>query len=78
MAQDVRYLRAFRDEYLESNDAGRWFVSQYYKYSPPLADYLRQHEDLRAVVRSALSPLVTMSKALVSGASLAAQTENRP
>ena len=78
MADDVRYLRAFRDEYLESNDAGRWFVTQYYKYSPPLADYLRQHDDLRAVVRSALSPLVAMSRVLVSGESLAAQTKNRP
>lgn len=78
MADDVRYLRAFRDEYLQTHEAGRWFVTQYYKYSPPLADYLRQHEDLRAVVRSALSPLVVMSKSLVSGESLAAQTKDRP
>jgi len=78
MAQDVRYLRAFRDEYLQTNDAGRWFVTQYYKYSPPLADYLRQHDDLRAVVRTALSPLVGMSRAVVDEHALAAQTANRP
>ena len=78
MAQDVRYLRAFRDEYLQTNDAGRWFVTQYYKYSPPLADYLRQHDDLRAVVRTALSPLVGMSRAVIDKRALAAQTADRP
>ena len=78
MAEDVRYLRAMRDEYLQSNDAGRWFVKQYYQYSPPLANYLREHDSLRAVVRSALSPLVTVSKAWVSDESLAAQTKERP
>jgi uncharacterized repeat protein (TIGR01451 family) len=78
MAQDVRYLRAFRDEYLQTNDAGRWFVTQYYKYSPPLADYLRQNDGLRSVVRGALSPLVGLSRAIVSESALAAQTANRP
>lgn len=78
MAEDVRYLRAFRDEYLQTNDAGRWFVKQYYKYSPSVADYLREHDSLRGVVRTALSPLVAMSKGLVSDESLAAQTKDRP
>jgi len=78
MAEDVRYLRAFRDEYLQTNDAGRWFVTQYYKYSPPLADYLRQNDELRSVVRGALSPLIGLSQAIVSDSALAAQTADRP
>lgn len=78
MAEDVRYLRAFRDEYLQANDAGRWFVKQYYKHSPAFADYLREHDSLRGMVRTALSPLVAMSKGLVSDESLAAQTKDRP
>lgn len=78
MDADVRYLRAFRDEYLQTNEAGRWFVSQYYKYSPPLADYLRQNDGLRSVVRGALSPLVGLSRVMVSESVLAAQTANRP
>jgi len=78
MAEDVRHLRAFRDEYLQTHDAGRWFVTQYYKFSPPLADYLRQHDDLRAVVRAALVPLVGLSKAVVSDDALVAQTAERP
>ena len=78
MAQDVRYLRAFRDEYLQTSEAGRWFVRQYYKYSPPFADYLRQDDNLRAVVRGALSPLIGLSRAIVSDGALAAQTADRP
>jgi ribosomal protein L14 len=78
MAEQVRYLRAFRDQYLQTNQAGRWFVSHYYKYSPPIADYLRQHDDLRALMRAALSPLVGLSKATVSDDTLAAQTADRP
>jgi thermitase len=73
MAQDVRYLRAFRDQYLQTNEPGRWFVSQYYKYSPPLADYLRQHDDLRTVVRAGLSPLVRLSRAIVNEEALVAE-----
>lgn len=78
MADDVRYLRAFRDEYLQTNDAGRWIVMQYYKYSPPLADYLRQNDALRSVVRGGLSPLIGLSRAIVSDGELAAQTADRP
>ncbi len=73
MAEQVRYLRAFRDQFLLTNQAGRWFVSQYNKHSPPLADFLRQYEGLRALVRTALSPLVWLSRAVVSNGVLAEQ-----
>lgn len=73
MAEQVRYLRAFRDEYLQTNRVGRWFVAQYYEFSPPFASYLWQHDDLRALVRTALSPLVWISKKLVSAEALAMQ-----
>jgi len=78
MATDVRYLRAFRDQYLLSNTAGREFVRLYYKYSPPLADYLRGHDGLRALVRGALAPLVALSKAIVSPRVLETETAARP
>jgi YVTN family beta-propeller protein len=54
----VEVLRAFRDEYLLTNAAGRNFVEWYYENSPPVAEYLSQHEGLRAVVRLLLTPVV--------------------
>lgn len=77
MSQEVRYLRAFRDEYLMTNAAGRRVVELYYSVSPPAADFIRQHETLRTAVRAGLTPLVSMSKAVVSDKALEAQTENR-
>jgi serine protease len=76
MAQEVRYLRAFRDQYLLATAIGQRFVELYYQYSPPLADYLRRHDDLRALVRVALAPLVALSKMLVGPQS--GESENRP
>jgi hypothetical protein len=67
MAKEVRYLRAFRDRYLLTSKLGRSFVEQYYRFSPPLADQLRAHDGWRAIVRVALSPLVALSKWMVSG-----------
>ena len=78
MATEVRYLRAFRDQYLLTHELGRWLVDQYYRFSPPLADRLRAHEGWRSVVRAALSPLVALSKWVVSGEAVDKQTVDRP
>ncbi|MFV2061591.1 MAG: DUF11 domain-containing protein, partial [Gammaproteobacteria bacterium] len=66
MESDVRYLRAFRDEHLLTNSPGRWFVQMYYRYSPSIANTIRDHEILKSTVRVLLSPLVAMSRKSVS------------
>jgi hypothetical protein len=78
MADEVRFLRAFRDQYLLTNKLGRKFVSLYYRWSPPVADYLRAHERLRGVVRWALTPLVGLSKRVVNKDVLEGETADRP
>lgn len=65
MAPEVKYLRAFRDQYLLTTEWGVWFVNQYYRYSPPMAEWIRAHDAVRAVVRIALAPLIAISKWLV-------------
>jgi lysophospholipase L1-like esterase len=57
----VTLLKQFRDHYLLTNEAGQMFVQKYYQYSPPIADYIAEHESLRLVVRIALYPLIGFS-----------------
>ena len=78
MAREVRYLRAFRDRYLLTNDWGRRFVDVYYRYSPPMADMLREHDGWRAYVREWLKPMVIAARQWVEPADVAAQTADRP
>jgi CSLREA domain-containing protein/uncharacterized repeat protein (TIGR01451 family) len=65
LAEEVMVLRAFRDQYLLTNALGRKFVQLYYRYSPPIANYIRQRHALRAVVRVSLKPLIWLSRRLV-------------
>ena len=57
----VKILRNFRDRFLITNIVGRSFVNLYYKYSPPLADFIAKHHNLRMMVRLTLFPLVGIS-----------------
>jgi hypothetical protein len=64
MAGDVGLLRRVRDRYLLTNDLGRRLVSAYYAVGPSLADVIRDHDDLRALVRAALAPAVGLARRL--------------
>jgi hypothetical protein len=55
---DVQVLKNFRDKYLLTNAVGKAFVWAYYRLSPPVADFIREHEGLRTAVRFALTPVV--------------------
>jgi chitinase len=57
----VRLLRRFRDLYLMPFKIGRLFVKAYYRYSPPVADFIADHDTLRAMVRWSLIPLIGLS-----------------
>ncbi|MDL1957729.1 MAG: PKD domain-containing protein, partial [Candidatus Desulfofervidus auxilii] len=65
MAKEVEILRKFRDKYLLTNPYGRKFVELYYKYSPSIANYIRDKETLKAIVRLSLKPLIWLSKKLL-------------
>lgn len=61
----VILLKRFRDLYLMTNRLGFSFVQLYYTYSPPIADFIRQHSFIRFLVRILLLPLLTFSFFLV-------------
>ena len=54
----VKVLRKFHDRFLIGNAAGRKFVELYNIYSPPMADFIAKHDNLRKVVRVSLLPVV--------------------
>jgi hypothetical protein len=54
----VKVLRDFRDNYLLTNSIGTELVGFYYRNSPPIADYIRERETLRAIVRSLLTVVI--------------------
>ena len=60
-------LREFRDAYLLTNEFGRSFVSLYYTYSPPVADFIAENEFLKFMVRMLLLPLIGVSYLLING-----------
>jgi acyl-CoA thioesterase I len=57
----VQLLRRFRNLYLMPNRIGRTFVKTYYRYSPPMADFISEHDTLRTIVRCSLIPLLGIS-----------------
>jgi len=57
-SKEVRILRRFRDEYLLTNSVGRAVVSFYYETSPPIAEYIRQHEGARTFTLWVLTVVV--------------------
>lgn len=56
----VALLRAFRDQYLLTNPAGRAFVDFYYHNSPPIAAFIAGSEPLKALVRVLLAPVIAI------------------
>jgi hypothetical protein len=64
MADEVGVLRRFRDRHLMTSAPGRALVDAYYAVGPTLAEAIRPHPALRAVVRAALAPVVELASLL--------------
>ncbi len=61
----VVLLKKFRDHHLLTNRLGKAFVELYYTWSPPVADFIRDHSLMRFLVRAALLPLLALAYVLV-------------
>lgn len=62
MESHVQTLRQFRNEFLVTNSLGRKFVKTYYKYSPPIAEFIAQNEFVKTLVRWALWPVILFAE----------------
>ncbi len=59
---EVGLLCDFRDNVLFKSELGTAFVNAYYKLSPPIADFISEHEGLKAAVRLALKPVIVVAE----------------
>jgi len=60
-APSVLILREMRDRFLLTNRIGKSFVNLYYKFSPPMADFIASHDNVKILVSISLLPLVGIS-----------------
>jgi len=65
MAEEVKILCAFRDQYLLKNPAGRTLVRLYYRISPKMADFIRDKEELRKICRESLKLFIWIIREIV-------------
>jgi hypothetical protein len=70
MAEELDTLRAFRDEYLLTNPLGEALVEGYYSASPPIAEFIAERPELRALIRAGLVPVVAASSTLMNTSSV--------
>lgn len=66
MAKEVKLLSAFRDQCLLASPSGRALVRFYYRYSPKVADFIRDKERLKAVVRAGLKPIIWIIRNMIN------------
>lgn len=66
-ASDVELLRKFRNQYLLSWSGGQSFVRFYYQVSPPIANFIAEHESLKLIVRTVLKPFVLLAELMLWG-----------
>jgi hypothetical protein len=75
IAPHVLVLREFRDAVLQRSRLGRKFVKVYYRWSPPLAQFLTEHNGLRSLVRTGivtpLGSLISITRVVWRRVSLA-------
>ncbi len=65
LAEEVKILSAFRDQYLLTNPSGRALVDFYYESSPKVAEFIRDKEYLKIMVRVSLKPLIWVADKII-------------
>jgi len=59
----VMILRQFRDEVLDKSAFGKWFIKNYYHYSPKLVEKLKNKKGINTIIRKTLNQFIKLIKA---------------
>jgi len=54
----VGILKTFGNKYLTQHSMGRKLIKYYYRYSPEIAEYIKEHESIKLIIRYSLIPVV--------------------
>lgn len=65
LAPEVQTLRKFRNKILKSNMLGRFFIKQYYTFSPNIAHWLNGHKYIKQNFKYLFWPIVLWAKCCV-------------
>ncbi|MFB0547061.1 MAG: C25 family cysteine peptidase, partial [Anaerolineae bacterium] len=60
--EHVNALRNFRDTWLTTNTIGKYLIQSYYTLSPPAAQWIKGHQNIRTLTRIALIPMVAIAQ----------------
>ena len=66
LAEEVKMLSRFRDEFLLKNTPGRFFVKSYYKISPDIAGFIQKRPLAKKIIRLQLKPVIFIANLFVS------------
>ncbi|MFO7555025.1 MAG: CFI-box-CTERM domain-containing protein, partial [Desulfobacterales bacterium] len=70
MVPHIKLLSQFRDRFLLSSKTGKKLVRIYYTHSPAIADFIKKHDNLRALVRLGLIPFLGLAWVFLKAGSI--------
>jgi len=66
LAPEINILRDFRDKFLLKNQLGKGCINFYYKFSPPIANFISKYPPLKSILRKAIiGPMIRIIKFLI-------------
>ncbi|MCK4904803.1 hypothetical protein KAS42_00970 [bacterium] len=74
---DIMLCRRFRDDTLLTNPVGQIFVSAYYKISPVMVRFAKQHPILKNIAREILKPVMWLCERVSEGTEVAGYRDGK-
>lgn len=70
VAEEVFWLRQYRDQFLRHHGLGRRFILFYYRFSPPVADWIDSRAWIKRILRPPLRKIALWAKKSLNSSAL--------